>query len=150
MLTIPLNVTESATRTNNTAFVGAIFEAGLAETLDIVDDLTVFIPNNEAFLAAAPVLEGASLEELTSALSYHAITGSVLFSPDLSNTTVATVEGSELTITILDGAVFVDNAQVVLPNLLLSNGVAHIIDRYRSCWQDRRCAPRANVCSTVF
>lgn len=111
------------------AALGAVVTAGLAQTLDTVADLTIFIPNNDAFVSAASAFANASVETLTSVLTYHAIAGAVIFASDITNGSVATVNGNKLAINVgTDGTVYVDNAKVVLPNIQLSNGVAHIID----------------------
>jgi uncharacterized surface protein with fasciclin (FAS1) repeats len=31
-------------------------------------------------------------------------------------------------LSVIDGAVFVNEAKVIIPNIILSNGVAHVID----------------------
>jgi hypothetical protein len=50
------------------------------------------------------------------------------YSTILSNTTLTTLEGGVITITIEDGAVFVNSARVLIPNVLTANGVVHVID----------------------
>lgn len=100
--------------------------------MDIVTDLTLFIPSNEALGAIGSILTSADVETLTSVLEYHAVVGSVLLSTDLANTTVEAYSGGELTVTIVDDTIFVNDAKVIIPNILLSNGVAHVIDRYVS------------------
>ena len=113
----------------------ALASAGLVSNgaddgaLDIATDLTLFIPSNEALAAIGSVLTSADVETLTSVLEYHAIVGSVLLSTDITNTTVEAVSGDELTVTIIDDTIFVNEAKVIIPNILLSNGVAHVIDR---------------------
>jgi uncharacterized surface protein with fasciclin (FAS1) repeats len=112
-----------------TAILGALTAASLVETIDTIADLTIFVPNNAAFVAAASAFANASIETLTSVLTYHAVAGAVVFSSDVTNTTVKTVNGNDLTLSVgADGTVYIDNAKVVLPNIPLSNGVAHIID----------------------
>jgi len=66
---------------------------------------------------------------LTSILTYHVVSGSVM-STDLSdNMSVSTVEGSTINITIEDDKVFINDAQVILADVQCSNGVIHIIDK---------------------
>jgi uncharacterized surface protein with fasciclin (FAS1) repeats len=94
-------------------------------------DITLFIPTNMAFEEISSVLAASNLSTIQEVLSYHLIQDNIIFSPSLSNTTVATVQGQELTITVTDdGTIFVNNAKVVLPNVILYEGVAHVIDRY--------------------
>ena len=50
------------------------------------------------------------------------------YSTILSNTTLKTVAGANVTITVEGGSVFVNSAKVVTPNVLVSNGVVHVID----------------------
>ena len=96
-----------------------------------VSDITFFIPTDMAFEEISSVLATADQSTLQSVLSYHLISDNIIFSPSLSNTTVATIGGQELTITVTeDGSVFVNNAKVILPNVILYEGVGHIIDRY--------------------
>ena len=97
-------------------------------TLDTVGDLTIFVPSNDAFRAIEATLQGASIDAVRDILRYHAVTGSVVFSSDVTNTTVKTVAGPELTLSVVNGEVFVNKAKVILPDVLLSNGVMHIID----------------------
>jgi uncharacterized surface protein with fasciclin (FAS1) repeats len=122
---------------NTSAALGALEAVGFIdtneenneETLEDLQDITVFIPNNAAFSAVASIFQDASIQTLRSTLNYHAIQGSVLFASDVANTTVKTMQGNDLTLSVgTDSTIYVDNARVLVPNILLSNGVAHIID----------------------
>jgi Fasciclin domain len=44
--------------------------------------------------------------------------------------TLQTVIGSDVTITVRNGSIYVNAAKVVDPDYLLSNGVLHVLDRY--------------------
>ena len=48
------------------------------------------------------------------------------------NETVMAMNGMNLTITVEGSDVFVNSAKVVTPNVLVSNGVVHVIDKYDS------------------
>lgn len=112
-----------------TSALGALVATNLADTVDTVEDLTIFIPNNDAFVGAASAFANASEETLASVLKYHAVTGATVFASDIKNGTTKTLNGNELRLSVgTDGTVYVNNAKVVLPNIILSNGVAHIID----------------------
>lgn len=57
------------------------------------------------------------------------IKGAVGYSSGLKNgTKLPTVNGAEVTITINNGMVFVNGAKVIIPDVLVSNGVVHVID----------------------
>ena len=77
------------------------------------------------------MLATADQSTLQEVLKYHVIQDNIIFSPSITNTTVATIQGGDLAFSVTDnGSVFVNNAKVILPNVLLYEGVAHIIDRY--------------------
>ncbi|KXT00403.1 hypothetical protein AC578_3368 [Pseudocercospora eumusae] len=130
VLRLPLNVSTTAEKLGLTGALGALNATGLTAIADTIADLTIFIPSNAAFEAIESVVANATMEELTGILSYHAIAGSVLFSSELSNTSVPSLApGLNLTVTVLDdGTVMVNNAKVITPDIILSNGVAHVID----------------------
>ncbi|THV92723.1 FAS1 domain-containing protein [Aureobasidium pullulans] len=94
-----------------------------------ISDFTIFIPTNEAFEAIGSVLASADLETLQTVLKYHIIPNNVIFSPSLGNVTVTSLQGDNLTFTVLpDGTAWVNNAKITFPNTILYNCVAHVID----------------------
>jgi uncharacterized surface protein with fasciclin (FAS1) repeats len=113
--------------------VAAVDAAGLVETLQGDGPFTVFAPTNEAF-AALPdgTLESLLLEEnrdlLIQILTYHVVPGKVM-STDLSDgMTAATVEGSDITVSINGYGVSINDASVVQADVEATNGVVHVID----------------------
>jgi len=127
-LTIPLNISSTAVAANLTAAAGALTKADLVDALDTLKDVTCFVPNNEAFQSIGSALENASMVDLVRILQYHVINGTVGYSSDLSNTSLTTLGGSNVTITVEDGNVFVNSAKVLIPDVLVANGVVHVID----------------------
>jgi uncharacterized surface protein with fasciclin (FAS1) repeats len=111
--------------------VAALQAAGLVETLSSEGPFTVFAPTDEAF-AALPegLLEKLLLPEnsdlLVKILTYHVVAGQVL-AADVVDGDVATVEGQNITLSTTTG-VSVNGANVVLADVLASNGVIHVID----------------------
>ncbi|TDZ35282.1 Fasciclin-like arabinogalactan protein [Colletotrichum spinosum] len=94
-----------------------------------ISDYTIFVPTDEAFKSIGSVLESADLETVQEVLRYHIIPSNVIFSPSLGNVTVSSLQGSNLTFTVLpDGSTWVNNARITFPNSILYNGVAHVID----------------------
>jgi Fasciclin domain len=62
---------------------------------------------------------------------YSCVHGEVAYSSLLTDgKTLQTVLGSDVTITVLNGSIYVNAAKIVDPDYLLSNGVLHILDRY--------------------
>lgn len=95
-----------------------------------ISDFTIFVPTDAAFEAIGSVLAAADLATLQAVLSYHTIPSNVIFSPSLGNVTVPSLQGANLTFTVLpDGSAWVNNARITFPNTILFNGVAHVIDR---------------------
>ncbi|MFN9942174.1 MAG: fasciclin domain-containing protein, partial [bacterium] len=65
---------------------------------------------------------------LTQVLLYHVV-GATALSTDLSNgQTIATLNGAEVTVTIVDGNVFINEAQVTVADIIADNGVVHVIN----------------------
>ena len=110
----------------------AVIAAGLADDLSGAGPFTVFAPTDAAFAALPAGVIDALLADptglLTDILLYHVI-GSQALSTDLSNgMTITTLEGSDVTVTIDANGVFINNAQVIVADLLADNGVVHVID----------------------
>ncbi len=96
-------------------------------------DITVFAPTDEAFNALGEEELNAVLENeelLTDLLLYHVIEGTVSSSDvtDMNGESVTTLQGSPLEIRVEDDAVFINEAEVVTPDIEASNGVIHAID----------------------
>ncbi|OLN89654.1 Fasciclin-like arabinogalactan protein-like protein 7 [Colletotrichum chlorophyti] len=128
VLTLPLSINETLRAANLTAALGAIQAANVSSALAEAEDLTIFIPNNDAFNAIGNLTANLT-SELPNILQYHVVAGSVLYSTDISgNTSVATLQGSNVTVQVIDDNVYVNEAKVVIPNILIANGVVHVID----------------------
>lgn len=128
------NIVEVASDTENlSTLVAAVKAAGLVETLSGDGPFTVFTPTNEAFEALPDgtlesLLEPANRDKLVDILTYHVVAGKVM-SGDLSDGMMAeTVQGSQVTISISDTGVSVNDASVVTADVEASNGVVHVID----------------------
>jgi len=113
--------------------VEAVKAGGLVETLKGEGPFTVFAPTNEAF-AALPegtleeLLKPENKEKLVSILTYHVVPGKVMSTDLQDGQTAATVEGSEITVDLSDGAK-INDATVVKADVKASNGVVHVIDK---------------------
>merc|ERR1711988_925707 len=129
VLMIPGNLTSTAQNANLTAFLGAAVNASVASTLLGAEDLTIFAPSNAAFQDIGSLVGNLTMDQLANILSYHVIEGTVAYSSDLSNTSLTTLQGDDVEITIADGAVMVNNATVVNANILFAGGVIHVIDQ---------------------
>lgn len=113
--------------------VAAVQASGLVETLKGKGPFTVFAPTDEAF-AKLPagtlesLLKPENKEKLKGILTYHVVPGKVMAKDVVGLKEAKTVNGQMLTITVKDGKVMVDKANVVKTDVAASNGVIHVID----------------------
>lgn len=118
---------------DHTTLVAAVKAAGLVETLKGDGPFTVFAPTNAAFEAlpagtVESLLTPEKKDDLSAILTYHVVSGLVM-AADLSDGQKAkTVQGEELTVSIEDGKVMINGANVITADLKGSNGVVHVID----------------------
>lgn len=118
---------------DHSTLVAAVKAAGLVETLKGAGPFTVFAPTNAAFnaLPAGTVdnlLKPENKADLTNVLSYHVVAGALKAADLTDGQKLKTVQGNELTVTIKDGKVMIDGANVTAADLSASNGVIHVID----------------------
>jgi len=113
--------------------VAAVKAAGLVETLSGKGPFTVFAPTNAAFAklpegTVATLLKPENKDKLTAVLTYHVVAGKVPAKKVVKLSSAKTVQGSEVTIKVVDGKVMVDGATVVVTDIKCSNGIIHVID----------------------
>ena len=111
--------------------VAAVLAAGLSTTLSGEGPFTVFAPTNAAFEALPAGLLGKLLEPknkavLAKILAYHVVPGKVM-SADLKAGKIATVEGSDITVST-SGGLKVNQATIAAADVEATNGVIHVID----------------------
>ncbi|WP_315852998.1 fasciclin domain-containing protein [Candidatus Laterigemmans baculatus] len=113
--------------------VTAVKAADLVETLKGEGPFTVFAPTDEAF-AKLPegtlesLLKPENKEKLVSISTYHVVPGKGMAKDVVKLKMAKTVQGSSVKITVKDGKVMVDDANVVKTDIGASNGVIHVID----------------------
>lgn len=128
------NIVENAAASaDHTTLVAAVKAADLAGTLSGAGPFTVFAPTNEAFskLPAGTVdnlLKPEMKGDLTKILTYHVVPGALKAADLKDGQKLKTVEGHELTVSIKDGKVMIDGANVTIADVVSSNGVTHVID----------------------
>jgi uncharacterized surface protein with fasciclin (FAS1) repeats len=129
------NIVETAiANTDFNTLVSAVVAAELDSTLgDESEQFTVFAPTDAAFAALdqeylTNLVENDTVN-LTKILTYHVVSGKVM-STDLSDDMVVeTLEGTDITITIDNSTVYINDAMVTTADIECSNGVIHIIDK---------------------
>ncbi|WEK00405.1 MAG: fasciclin domain-containing protein [Candidatus Sphingomonas phytovorans] len=139
-------ITENAAAAPNlTTLVKAVKAAGLDATLSGPGPFTVFAPTNDAFgrLAAGTVdtlMKPENKATLVKVLTYHVVPGIITLeqlkqkmTAGGGTTTLTTVEGATLTVTDLNGAIQLTDANgnksyVEVPDVRQSNGVVHVVN----------------------
>lgn len=135
------NIVEVAQAYPDLSFlVAAVLRAnqGSTKVVDILSSagpFTVFAPTNDAFKAAGFATEAAIAQAdpnvLANILTYHVIAARV-YSTNLTTGTVATAQGSNVTISASAGTVKGTSnptpANIVGVNIPASNGVVHVIN----------------------
>lgn len=129
VLTIPANISYTAEAANLTAVAGALEASNETTSVDDLHNVTVFAPANSAFEAVGSAVNNLTSKALVGLLDYHIVNGTIAYSTDLKNNTrLHTLNNETLTIRNENGSVFVNSAKIVIPNLLVANGVVHVID----------------------
>ncbi|MFP5320567.1 MAG: fasciclin domain-containing protein [Acidimicrobiia bacterium] len=116
-----------------TTLTTAVTEAGLVDTLNSAEALTVFAPTDCAFAALDPATLEAALADpsglLTQVLGFHVIAGERLSSSDLGGT-YETFTGEMLEVSAEGDTVTVGGGQanVLVPDIMTANATVHLID----------------------
>ena len=112
----------------------ALSAANLIDVLKGDGPFTVFAPSDEAFSklprgTVENLLKPENMDQLVAVLTYHVVPGKIL-STDImrGSNSVATVQGSSVTIMKSYDAVKINQATVVMADVEATNGVIHIID----------------------
>lgn len=111
----------------------ALKAAGLVDTLKGDGPFTVFAPTDSAFAklpegTVESLLKPENKDKLIAVLTYHVVAGKVLASDVVKLKSATTVNGSDVKISLVNGGVMVDAANVVKTDIGASNGVIHVID----------------------
>jgi uncharacterized surface protein with fasciclin (FAS1) repeats len=118
--------------TDHDTLEAAVIAAELADDLSGPGPFTVFAPTDAAFAALPSGTIETLLTDPTGTLAqillYHVVGGQAL-STDLSDgQTITTLQGEDVTVTIGMNGVMINNATVVVADILADNGVVHVID----------------------
>jgi transforming growth factor-beta-induced protein len=134
VITPPADIVDTAVADGRfKTLVAAVEAAGLVETLKGEGPFTVFAPTDAAFAKLpAGTLDSLLLPEnkqqLTDILTYHVVAGKVFAKDVVKLTSATTVLGKDVTVKVEDGKVFINDAQVIITDILTKNGVIHVID----------------------
>lgn len=128
------NIVELAAATEDLSTLAtAVIAAELDEMLANGGPFTVFAPTNEAF-AALPdgtlemLLMPENREMLQSVLALHVIPAKVKSTELSDGMTAETANGGDLTFSISYSGAQVNGADIIMTDIMASNGVVHVID----------------------
>ena len=108
----------------------AVGKAGLVDTLNRAEALTVFAPTNDAFAKIPPATLNKVLADkktLTSILTYHVV-GARHTPADLEDGSFKTLQGGSLTTAKSGETYTVNGARVVCGNVQTRNATVYLID----------------------
>ena len=115
------------------SLVAALSHAGLVSALQADGPFTVFAPTDDAFAAAGIDLTTFDTDEenatLADILLYHVVSGAVTASDVTDGMNAGALNGDDLSFTVNDGVVMVNDATVSTADVMASNGVIHVIDK---------------------
>jgi uncharacterized surface protein with fasciclin (FAS1) repeats len=131
---MPKTIAEEAMKNADVSTLVAALQA--AELVDVFkgsDAYTVFAPTNAAFAAVQKnvdmLLKPENKSKLQNVLKYHVVAGSIKAADLTDGQKVKTLQGEELTVSVKDGKVTINGAEVTTADAPASNGVIHIINK---------------------
>ncbi|KAK4169742.1 FAS1 domain-containing protein [Cladorrhinum sp. PSN259] len=119
-----------------TGFLGALYSTDLISEFSTTSGVTILAPRNSALQKIASPLGSLSKDQLRSVLKYHLIPNQVIpassFFVPAKNFTNGTLDsalsGKKVRTTRLGNTLFFNRAQLLQADVLIANGVLHIID----------------------
>ena len=118
---------------DHTLLEAAVIQANLAGALSGDGPFTVFAPTDDAVTALVTALgitteQLLALPNLSELLQYHVVAGTAM-AEDLSDgQMITTLIEQDVTVSISDAGIFINNAQVTVADITADNGVVHVID----------------------
>ena len=131
-LTIPTNITTTALYSNLTSLVGATLLGSFP--WDNWSNATFFAPTNLAFSRIGSALTDFNQDDLHTILMYHVINDTTpVYTSRIDHAEWISTTGTNVTWTypIEEGeTIFINEAAILVPNVLVANGVMHVLDKY--------------------
>ena len=109
-------------------------KSGLSENLKGEGPFTVFAPLDDAFAAISAqtyygLLREENKDKLVNILGRHVFSKKITSSDIDSEIKLKAINGEEVTIKKVNGIVYINEAEVVTADIVVSNGVIHFINR---------------------
>ncbi|OAQ85033.1 fasciclin domain-containing protein [Purpureocillium lilacinum] len=136
LLIPPARIDKTSEAFKVSSFLGALYAAKLMPDLAYRKNVTIFAPQDEAFALVGGGLEKLDSQKLARVMGYHVVADQVIVSSAFSNgTKLATLakangEGGaseKVTVRIAGNNKYVNSAQIVQPDILIANGILHLV-----------------------
>ena len=116
-----------------TILVMLVTEANLVDFLSGEGPFTLFAPTDDAFDALPDgtvefLLQPENSEQLIHLLKYHVVSANAV-SESLSSGEIETLNGEYVMVNVSEGGVMVNDATVIIPDIIASNGIIHGVDK---------------------
>lgn len=118
---------------DHTTLVAALKQADLVTSLANAGPFTVFAPTNAAFdkLPAGTVdglMKDDKKADLQNILQYHVTLSALNAESFTDGQTLGMVNGDNVTVSVKDGKVMLNNSATIVASVKASNGIVHVID----------------------
>lgn len=118
---------------DHSTLVAALKQAELVTSLSNAGPFTVFAPTNAAFnkLPAGTVdglMKPEQKEALQNILQYHVTVSAMKAESFTDGQVLGMVNGDNVTVTLKDGKVLLNNSAAIIASVQASNGIVHVID----------------------
>src|SRR5678816_3659547 len=118
---------------DHTTLVSALKQADLVDVLANPGPFTVFAPTNEAFNKLPKgtlddLMKPEKKADLQNILQYHVTTSALKIDYFKDGQTIGMVNGDNLTVSVKDGKIILNNSATIVGSVEGSNGMVHIID----------------------
>ncbi len=111
----------------------AVTAAGLVDILQGNGPFTVFAPTDAAFAAIQSDVDNLMKPEnkakLSNILTYHVVAGKIMAADLADGQELNSLQGTKLKVSVKNGKVMINGANVVSVDIPASNGVIHVIDK---------------------
>lgn len=121
------------------SFLGASYSLDLYNEFNNMKNVTMFVPKFTAFQRLAGNFENMDRAAFRHVLRYHVVPGLVIHAWELTNDTTFPTYSKDkkgvtenLTVTRDGNNIYINSAQLVQTDMLISNGVVHMIDNVLS------------------
>ncbi len=117
---------------NLSSLMKGLKAANLEDSLNEPGPFTILGPVNLAFKNLVPAIEDLMKKsnklQLSEILTYHVLTGKKMLRDFRHGQQLKTVNGKDVSVTVIDGAVRINGARILARDMQGSNGVVHSID----------------------